>query len=326
MGGIIMKKRTITGIIALATTICTMAIPATTSYAEETTTNNNVKYVDYVDTENTCYFSDTNGTVFEFDKIYSIEEGSEFTFVNAETSFCKGVICRPYKGTEKPFYVQDCSKDLSKYDTEGTFTYEGNEYNYKLFPPAKMFPSLRRKILKMIVHVLPVNEKEIARYDYNRNGQIDLVDSIFFNKQISATPFIHCTNLSTDEYEFQQMSQADFFKILDYKYQNGEEEIKICFGDDVPTESTQANITDVVEFKDDAKEETTITEVTDEAKVETSIDASEEAEVESSNVVENLLEAETFEDVSPAATETINYSLNAITNVAKNALHICEFV
>ncbi len=312
------KLRTLltAGILALTSTISAIgAIP--TSYAEDTETTANM--IDYVDYDSTCYFSDANGTVFEFNKIYSIEEGYEFTFVDAETLFCKGVICRPYTGTEKPFYVMDCSKDLSQYDTEGTFTYEGNEYNYKLFPPAKMFPSLRRKILKMVVHILPVNEKEIARYDYNRDGNIDIRDSILFNQRISATPFIHVTNLSTDEYEFQQMSQADFLKILDYKYQNGEEEIKICFGDEVPAESPQAKITNIVGMKDDT-EETTVAETTNAAKEEITI---AEATIE----VKEETTTETSAEISPATTETSNPNvISVITKIAIDTQNICNFI
>lgn len=316
-----MKKRTITGIIALASAVSTVGLIPTTSYAKNAypymAHENAYEYIDY---EGTCYFSDPDGNVFEFNKIYSIEEGYDFYREIHKTNFAKGVVCRPYKGEKKPFYVMDCSQNLSTINNEGSFEYEGQEYSYSLIPPAKMVGSYSDLLMKLIIHLEPWDSNYIACLDYNKDGKLMIQDAILYNQKFMATPFIHVTNLEGYKMLHKSMSQEDFFKILDYKFKNGEEEIYIRFGDEVPTDveaptgaevqadSTVSNETQTKPVV--AKNVTETSPITDEVKVEF-IPVNEDNSVDTVN------------DIPEASTEIGCSSLNAVSNAAVVLKSVC---
>ena len=178
------------GILALTCTISAIGTTIPTSYAEETENADPTIYMDpngveFVDYDNTCYFSDANGNVFEFNKIYSISDGVEPPAYISSKAFPKGIVCRPYKGEEEPFYVQDCSKDLSVGDTEGTFVFEGQEYNYDLLPPSMMMFSFSKYILQLSIHIHPVNEVVLSELDFNKDGKINGQDAAILSRYTS---------------------------------------------------------------------------------------------------------------------------------------------
>lgn len=294
------------GIIALTTSISAMsAIP--TSYAgrqlPNMATENAVEYVNY---SSPSYFSDKQGNVFEFYKIYSFEDGYEFTNKDLSYSFCKGVVCKPYKGEERPQYVMDLRReDLNTWDEEGTFEFEGKEYPYSIVPPAQRIYSDCQGILLMIVHGIPCTADDIACYDVDKDGKIDIRDSILFVKDYYALPTNFVTNLSYYGDSFKRMDLDDFLGILDYHYQNGEDEIWIRYGDTIPEATTDIS----TEMKPAPTEVAgNVTELEAVAEVET--------EGKTEAVAENEAKAET-------ATETTSTSLNAVAQLAEDTVYLC---
>ena len=99
---------------------------------------------------------------------------------------------------------------------------------------------MRQTIMEQIVGMYNDAEptylaSNIAKWDYKRDGQLDIADVCLFNARYMATPFNFCSNLAEDDSEFEHMDYEMFFKILNEYDAKGKEEIEIFYGDVPPS-------------------------------------------------------------------------------------------
>ena len=195
-------------------------------------------YVEYIDTD-PCYFEDMDGNIWSFDKIYVLEEGEEFNQYVAENYTCEGVICHLYKGEETPWYVQPYNETLYTNDTDGTFEYEGTEYQYNLKSNIELEPTDRTLLYRQILGYKedvdnPLENLQLR--DFKKDGKINITDVVLFNKRYMSTPNIHCNYYNEKTWSYEGMNYQDFYEVLQYHFNKGEDEVKICCKDRVPTE------------------------------------------------------------------------------------------
>lgn len=245
-----MKKTTLRKLLTGLTISATMAVSLSTGFvsnAEEDFDYNSYEDLEsdtyeYVDPKSACYFKDQYGNIWEFFKVYDVNQGEEFDDFVVEHGNAKGVVCRLYTGEEDPFYVLPYDEDFfSAHNTEGTFTYNGVEYQYDITPNAEMDVNIRWALYRKILgYVLPDDDETtlylIKHYDYKKDGQINIADVVLFNKYFMSTPFRFCAHYDEKEGELKCMSPEDFYKILDWHYMDlMEDQCTIRFGDTIPT-------------------------------------------------------------------------------------------
>ena len=192
---------------------------------------------EYVDTENTCYFQDPNGNIWEFDKIYELKDGEEVTTHLLEYGEGKGVICRPYTGEQAPWYVQPYNEKLYSFDTEGSFEYNGNSYDYMIMPATQITVTDKSMLYRQILGYKMTDDERIQNIqfcDFKKDGEINIADIVLLNKLYMSTPSNFCTYYNNDTMMKEVMNYEDFFAFLLYHYNKGETEIRVQFGDKVP--------------------------------------------------------------------------------------------
>lgn len=195
---------------------------------------------EYVD-EASKYFEDPQGQIWRFSNIYALEEGTEPTDINLSLMYSKGVVCEKYtKSEDSSVYVQKY-ESMFTWDTEGTYEYNGETYEYNLVSPDRLSIKDVMVLEQLIVNHIPTTSTWLKYYDYSKDGMFKINDLILMNKQHAATPMNFVTNL--DGVIYDEMSADDFFEILDYYDNLGEEEIYIRYGDVIPQDTTTTTTT-----------------------------------------------------------------------------------
>jgi len=213
------------------------------SYAElENSENETYEYVH----RTPGYFEDQYGNWWEFYKVYEVKQGKEFDDFVVEHGDAIGVVCKLYEGEKDPNYVLPYNDELYTHDTEGTFTYNGVEYQYDITPNVEMNSNIRWALYRKILgYVLPdddlTNSQLIQKYDYKKDGKIDIADVVIFNKRYMSSPFRFCAKYDEELGELKCMDFEEFYKILDWHYMNLEDQFTIRFGDTVPDEPPKAD-------------------------------------------------------------------------------------
>ena len=228
------NKRWLATAVAAAITAATLTATATMTHAEDTEVaeKSRTSYED-IAWDSPRYFTNSDGVVFKFYEIYDIEDGEELDYHIVGRELSKGIFAEVYEDEEKPFYVQDFNK-LNEWDKEGTFIYNGEQYNYNLVCPSKLTRDHRILLENMIVHKVQTNPQRVSYFDYSKDGVIRINDLILLNRQLAATPMSSITNCDPVFYE--QMTEEQFFEILDFWYNRGRKQIYVRFGDTLPSE------------------------------------------------------------------------------------------
>lgn len=266
---------------------------------------------DYVDNDpnHRCYFENKDGTIFEFEKIYSLKEGETFNGDVSENSYCKGIVCRPT--TEpNPFFVHAYDDEHDTTISKGEkFEFNGKEYYYALVHPNYLMVGDNQRLWNVIVEKEPMAPDIIACYDYNMDGTVRIDDFVLMRKNYMSVPYNFITN--TDPIANEEMDLVTFYKILNYHYKRGETEIRICFGDTVPNEeriiirtaateaTTLTTTTTTTTAIIDVTTETT-TEITTEATTETETTTTEDIITTTSTTIEST----TTSDITTTTTTT----------------------
>jgi hypothetical protein len=235
----LMKVRT--GIAVIATALTLSSVNGIISYAENFDTDSYVELTDnemcdYIDWNVTNYFRDPYGNMWEFNRIYSINKNEEFDYWKIVNSVAKGVECRLYSGEADPYYVLPYDERIYTADTDGTFVFKDKEYKYNIIPNSEMSVNVRLALFRSILgYVLPeddtTNIELLQNYDFKKDGVINIFDVVLFNKQYANSPFNFVNKWDEKELAYRKMSYEDFYKVLDWHYQNMEDECQIFYDD-----------------------------------------------------------------------------------------------
>lgn len=243
-----MKKRNNSKTTWLATAVAAALTLCCTTVSAQPTTHTDAATTSKTSHEEVAwdfprYFSSEDGTVYRFYEIYDVEDGSTLNPSSVCREPSKGIMAEVIDETvEKPFYVQRY-ENMSKGDTEGTFSFNGEEYQYNLVSPERLRREHREMMEKTIVHILPTDPTKIAYFDYSKDGRLMVNDLVLLNRQLAATPMNSVTNCDWVMYD--QMSKDDFFDIINRAQRFGVTQLYVYYGDkapqDVVTTTTTTN-------------------------------------------------------------------------------------
>lgn len=175
------------------------------------------KIVEKTDWVHPAFFQDPqNGVVYAFYKRYYVPYELDFQNVPVDQlGMGSGVICVK---AEKEFpsdynygYVQELD-DLD-YVKTGEFNFEGEKYEYHVENPAKYDFSVRQHLLNIIVNIEEMTAEDVAKYDFDMNGEIDIRDVVYFNKVFWNVPWKWVTSYQGDgDMSFQvQLREEEFW-------------------------------------------------------------------------------------------------------------------
>lgn len=224
---------------AIASALCCVSAVATmsTTHADDTTQASTKSKTSHevVDYTSTRYFSTPDGVIFEFCEIYDVEDGEVLESWMRGREYSKGIYAKVYEGENEPFYVQKY-ETLDTWDSDGTFTFNGEEYNYSLVPASMLRLEHRTLLEGIIVHKYALNPQRMAYFDYSKDGKIMVNDLVLLNKRLAATPMSSVTNCDAVMYD--QMDKDTFYGIVDHALRHGAKELYVYYGDTVPQEAT----------------------------------------------------------------------------------------
>lgn len=170
------------------------------------------KIVEKTDWDHDAVFRDPNtGDTYVFYKRYYVPYEHDFQKEYAHQKGSGIIVFKTEKRAPKSSYVQDLSS-LDDVKT-GKFVFEGEEYDYHVESPAKYDLSVREHLLNLIVHLEDLKMEDIAKYDFDMNGEIDIRDVIYFNKVYSNVPWKWVTSfqgVGDGSFEI-ELTEAEFW-------------------------------------------------------------------------------------------------------------------
>ena len=220
--------------IASAITVATvMTVTMPTAHADETDTvvTKSKTSHEVIDDTNVKFFSTPDGVIFEFNEIYDVEDGQNLEIWQRGREYSKGIYARVYESENEPLYVQEY-ETLDSWGTDGTFTFNGEEYNYNLVPPSKLRLEHRVLVEDLILSKLLVSPQKLAYFDYSKDGIFKVNDLVLLNQRLAATPMSSITNCDSVMYD--QMDKDTFFTIIDSALKSDKKELKVYYEDKVP--------------------------------------------------------------------------------------------
>lgn len=220
-----------TAVAAALTLCCTTVSAQPTTHADAAFSKTAHEVVDW---EHPKHFTNSVGGVFEFYDVYLLEEGQNLTYSMLGREPSCGIIWQATDYSQVSSYILEYDT-MFTWDTEGTFSFNGEEYEYNLVPAAELTRAHREMIEKTIVGILPDTPEKLSYFDYSKDGRLLVNDLVLLNKRLANTPFTSVTNCDPAMYD--QMSSEKFFEILDYWYANGETCMQINYGDSLPVDS-----------------------------------------------------------------------------------------
>ena len=234
------KKRWLATAIASAITFGTViAGTMPTVHADETSIKSKTSH-EVVDDSSSRFFSTPDGVIFEFYEIYDVEDGQRLESWMRGREFSKGIYAKVYESENEPFYVQKY-ETLDTWDNDGTFTFNGEEYQYHLAPASMLRLEHRTLLEDLILHKRSTTPQALAYFDYSKDGRLLVNDIVHLNHRLAATPMSSITNC--DPVMYDQMSKDTFYGIIDHALSVGDKELYVYYGDEVPQSATTTTTT-----------------------------------------------------------------------------------